>query len=98
MAETPQENPNTGKETLEPLGYQDRARNILASGKPREQVRRELAQLRDAELYRLMHEASVLEASPFWREVVLRRFIRQRGAGEKLRESADSVGEQSHGR
>jgi hypothetical protein len=98
MAETPQENPNAGKESPEPLGYQDRARNILASGKPREQVRRELAQLRDAELYRLMHEAAVLEASPLWREVVLRRFVRQRGAGEKLRESVEGAGEQSNGR
>jgi hypothetical protein len=98
MAETPQDNPNTGTETLAPAGYQERARNILASGKPREQLRRELAQLRDTELYRLMHEAAVLEASPFWREVVLRRFIRQRGAGETLRESVEGAGEQSNGR
>lgn len=98
MAETPQEIPNTGTEARELPGYQERARTILASGKPREQLRRELAQLRDTELYRLMHEAAVLEASPLWREVVLRRFIRQRGAGQKLQKSVEGPGEQSNGR
>ena len=55
------------------------ARAILASGESRESVRNHLAKLRDAELLRLMHDAAVMDASPFWREIALRRYIRERG-------------------
>ncbi|MCW5964618.1 MAG: hypothetical protein KIT83_11315 [Bryobacterales bacterium] len=60
----------------------EQARQILGTGLPREQIRRELWQAREAELKKLLHEAAVLDASPFWREIALRRFIRERGAND----------------
>lgn len=84
--------------------FRDRARELLGSGQPRELIRRELAKLRETELLRLMHEAAVLEASPFWREVALRRFIRQKGVedghnhtGNAHREAGDSQERTEHG-
>lgn len=59
----------------------EQARRILASGQPRESLRRELAALRDEELRQLMHQAAVMNSSPFWREIALRRFIRQKRSG-----------------
>lgn len=60
----------------------EQARQILGAGLSREQVRSELWRVREAELKRLLHEAAVLDASPFWREIALRRFIRERGADD----------------
>lgn len=70
-----------------PEDLREQARQILEAGVDREATRTELGNLRDRELLRLIHEAAVMDASPFWREYMLRRFIRERGAEDGRQDS-----------
>lgn len=52
---------------------------ILSGEHDRSTLREQLNAMREIELKQLLHDACVRDASAVWREISLRRFIRQRG-------------------
>ncbi len=69
---------NPQQESATPLTDREKAIQILRGSTDRLLIRQELCALRERELKQLLHEAAVRDASPFWREIALRRFIRER--------------------
>ncbi|MCU0227879.1 MAG: hypothetical protein MUF01_09600 [Bryobacterales bacterium] len=76
MDENPQKSPDKKQETPA-LGLRQQAFDLLSRMQDRAQLREQLNLMREAELKQLLHDASVRDASPAWREITLRRFIRE---------------------